>query len=138
MARSKAELRRIYERTSGYCHLCHRKMSFTNYGQFGERGAWEVEHSIARANGGTDHGNNLYAACIPCNRSKCDGSTRAARALNGKTRAPLCKEKREEEQVTNAVIGIGAGAIVGYLFGPLGAVAGAILGGIAGGSVEVK
>jgi 5-methylcytosine-specific restriction endonuclease McrA len=36
----------------------------------GERGVWEVEHSVARAKCGSNHGNNLYAACITCNRSK--------------------------------------------------------------------
>jgi len=78
MAWSPQELRSIYNRTCGNCHLCHRKMYLTNYGKFGERGAWEVEHSVARARGGTDHGNNLYGAHISCNREKRDGSTRAA------------------------------------------------------------
>src|SRR5882762_4329160 len=117
MGWSKAELRRVYDRTRGYCHLCHKKMCFTNYGQFGERGAWEVEHSIARANGGTDHGNNLFGAHVSCNRAKCDGSTRAARAANGHSRAPLCKEAREEKQTENALVGAGAGALVGLMFG---------------------
>jgi 5-methylcytosine-specific restriction endonuclease McrA len=135
---TKPELRLIYDRTRGYCHLCHCKMSFTNYGRFGERGAWEVEHSNARANGGTDHGNNLKGACISCNREKRDGSTRAARARNGVTRAPLSREAREEAQTENAVIGSGLGALAGAIFGLPGAIVGAIVGGIAGHSVNVK
>lgn len=64
------ELKDIYDRTSGYCHLCHRKMSLSNYGRPGARGAWEIEHSRPRVKGGTDHGNNLYGAHIKCNRAK--------------------------------------------------------------------
>lgn len=36
-------LNAIYDRTSGYCHLCGKKLAFTNYARFGERGAWEIE-----------------------------------------------------------------------------------------------
>jgi hypothetical protein len=138
MAWTREQRRKIYDRTSGYCHLCHRKMSFTNYGSFGERGAWEVEHSIARANGGTNHGNNLFGAHISCNRAKCDGSTRAARAAYGKTRAPLCKEARDGRRAEHALTGAGAGALVGLIFGGAGAVIGALLGGVAGASIEVR
>jgi hypothetical protein len=116
-------------------------MSFTNYGRFGERGAWEVEHSNPRAAGGTDHGNNLYGAHISCNREKRDGSTRAARARNGVTRAPLCREAREEARTENTVLGVGGGALaLGLItgFNPVGALIGAIVGGIAGHNVNVK
>jgi 5-methylcytosine-specific restriction endonuclease McrA len=78
-------LSRIYDRTSSYWHICRKKLSFTNYGRYGCRGAWEVEHSIARANGGSNHGNNLYAACMSCNRGKGVGTTRSARAAHGRT-----------------------------------------------------
>ena len=141
MAWSPQELRSIYNRTCGNCHLCHRKMYLTNYGKFGERGAWEVEHSVARARGGTDHGNNLYGAHISCNREKRDGSTRAARARNGLTRAPLSREARADARTENTVLGVGAGALaLGLLtaFNPFAAVIGAVIGGIAGNSVEVK
>ena len=67
---------RIYDRPSGYCHICGRKLSFQNYGIIDARGAWEVEHSIPWAFGGTDHLNNLYPACISCNRGKGTYSTR--------------------------------------------------------------
>jgi HNH endonuclease len=63
-------LRRIYDRTCGYCHLCGKKLSFQNYGRFEKRRAWEIEHSIPRAMGGSDHLNNLYPACIGCNRDE--------------------------------------------------------------------
>jgi hypothetical protein len=42
------DLNAIYDRTSGYCHIFHRKLVFTNYGIVGAKGAWEVEHSGPR------------------------------------------------------------------------------------------
>jgi len=105
MAYTDHELRKIYNRTSGKCHLCGRALSLTNYAQYGEKGAWEVEHSNCRAKGGTDRLNNLYAACISCNRSKGVRSTRAARAREGFSRAPLSREKRQTAKRENAFIG---------------------------------
>jgi HNH endonuclease len=46
--------------------------------------ACEVEHLIPWSLGGTDHLNNLYPACIPCNRGKGTTSTRTVRAWNGR------------------------------------------------------
>ena len=123
----------IYDRTSGYCHICGKKLAFTNYAKPGKRGGWEVEHSVPRANGGTDRLNNLYAACITCNREKRDGSTRAARARNGRTRAPLSRSKRAKQRATNTAVGAGLGALVGgVLLGPPGALIGAGIGAAAG------
>ena len=128
--RIKPELRNgIFDRTRGKCHICHRRLAFKNYGVFGARGAWHVEHSIALANGGTNHGNNLFAACIPCNIEKCTWTSRTARAWNGQHRAPLSVEKHEAAKTGNSVAGAafsaGVGAILG---GPPGAFIGGILG----------
>lgn len=101
----------IYQRTSGKCHLCHEPLARCNYGRFGKRGAWEVEHSIARCKGGTDRLNNLYAAHISCNRSKCDVTTRTARGWHGQTRAPLSVDKRKKAIVENTVLGFIAGGL---------------------------
>lgn len=128
MAYTRSELRRIYDRTSGYCHLCARKLSFTNYGRPGEKGAWHVEHSVPRAKGGTDHGNNLYAACISCNLEKDTLTTRTVRAWNGRTRAPLSREHRKKVRAKNAVLGGVIGGILGCAFGPPGAAIGAAIG----------
>jgi 5-methylcytosine-specific restriction endonuclease McrA len=73
----------IYDKTSGRCHLCGKRLSFHNHGCNGRRGAWHVDHSVPRARGGTDHLNNLMPACIPCNCSKRDRSNRTVRARNG-------------------------------------------------------
>ncbi|MEW8252565.1 MAG: HNH endonuclease [Candidatus Thiodiazotropha endolucinida] len=88
------KLERIYRRTDGQCHICRKRLCFGNYGAIGKRGAWEIEHSRPRSKGGTDHLNNLYAACISCNRSKGNGTTASARGANGYRTAPLSKQQR--------------------------------------------
>jgi 5-methylcytosine-specific restriction endonuclease McrA len=139
MAYTDELLSAIYDRTTGYCHICGKKLSFTNYAKPGKRGAWEVEHSVARANGGTGRLNNLYAACIPCNREKRDGSTRTARARNGRTRAPLSREKRGAAKTRNALAGGAAGAVLGgRFFGPPGALIGGLIGAAIGKSAKVE
>ena len=85
-------LNRIFSRTGGQCHICRKQLCFGNYGAIGKRGAWEIEHSRPRSRGGTDHLNNLYAACISCNRSKGNGTTASARGGNGYRAAPLSKQ----------------------------------------------
>src|SRR5260221_11719196 len=105
MAKDSQRLRNIYDRTDGYCHLCHRKLSFQNHGIHGAKGAWHVEHSVARFNGGTDRLNNLYPACIRCNIEKGTLTTQTARRYNGVTRAPYNRSKKEEIQENNTKVG---------------------------------
>lgn len=136
MAYTRTELRRIYDRTSGYCHICGRKLSFTNYGCRGEKGAWHVEHSIARAKGGTNHGNNLYAACIACNLEKDTFTTKTARGWNDRSRAPLSREQRKKARVRNSVAGGVVGGILGSVLGPVGAAIGAGIGAKVGHDVK--
>jgi HNH endonuclease len=129
---TERQLNAIYDRTSGYCHICRRKMAFSNYGCVGARGAWEVEHSRPRARGGTNHGNNLYGACIPCNRSKGARGTRSVRRANGFASAPMSRERRNQVRQENAVVGGAFGALLGALAGPPGAIAGLLIGARAG------
>jgi hypothetical protein len=136
MAYNAHQLRAIYDRTDGYCHICHRKLSLKNYAAIGKRGAWEVEHSRPRARGGTDHGNNLYAACIACNRDKSDFSTRTARGWRGTTRAPLSKEKKKKITRENAVACGLIGGVIGWAGGPVGAAIGATIGATVGKSIK--
>ncbi|HYR88448.1 MAG TPA: HNH endonuclease [Terriglobia bacterium] len=138
MGFSAEALSRIYHRTGGYCHLCGCKVSFTNYGTVGARGAWEVEHSIPWSLGGTDHLNNLYAACIPCNRAKGNGSTRTARAWNGRSSAPLSREQRKAIRTQNLWGGAATGFLFGMRFGPGGAILCSFLGALLGDSIKVK
>ena len=128
MAFTDQQLNDIYDRTFGRCHICRKKLAWKNYGVARAWAAWEVEQSRPRARGGTDHRNNLYAACIPCNRSKGRGSTTSARGAHGYTRAPLSRTKRREVRRSNAVDGAVVGAALGLLGGPGIALLGAALG----------
>ena len=60
----------VYDKTGGYCRYCEKKLSRTNYARPGERGAWEVEHSVPISLGGTNYFSNLWPAYIDCNRDK--------------------------------------------------------------------
>ena len=119
----------IFQKTDGKCHICHKKLAYKNYGIRYTKGCWEVEHSIPKAKNGTDHLNNLYPACIECNRDKKTNSTRSARNKNGKTKAPYSREKKESIQSKNrtvkGLVGTGIGLMIG---GPIGGVIGAGLG----------
>jgi hypothetical protein len=137
MTWSNEELKTIYRRTDGRCHLCGKKLSLANYAAQGSRGAWEVEHSNPSAAGGTDRLNNLYPACISCNREKRDGSTRAARARHGRTRAPLSREKKTEVRVLNSLsCGALGAAVGGVIGGPPGAIIGGGIGALVGSALN--
>jgi 5-methylcytosine-specific restriction endonuclease McrA len=126
---SDYELGLIFDRTSGLCHVCQKKLAFSNHGIFGARAAWEVEHSVPVARGGTNHLNNLYAACIPCNREKSTVGSRAARAWHGNRRAPLSRERRSAAKRSTAVAGaLLLGFLGASLAGPFGALAGGVIG----------
>lgn len=127
----------IFQKTDGKCHICHKKLASKNYGIRYTKGAWEVEHSIPKAKGGSDHLNNLYPACIECNRDKKTSSTRSARNKNGQTKAPYSKEKKEtirsKNRTTKGLIGTTIGFAVG---GPIGAIIGTGIGYIIGDSED--
>lgn len=120
MSFTPEDLKVIYARTDGYCHICHSKVYFSNYGAFGARGAWEVEHSRAQVLGGSSHGNNLRPACISCNRSKGAANTRSARAQHGLSRSPLSKAAKRKIKRGNTVFAAAIGAMIGAPGGPIG------------------
>lgn len=128
MAYDNETLNRIYDRTDGRCHICGKKLGFVNYASPGRRGAWEVDHSNARANGGSDYLRNLLPACVSCNREKGTRAAKTARAWHGRKRAPLSKEKKTEVRQSKAVTGGILGALIGLMFGPWGMVFGGVLG----------
>ena len=132
-------LSRIYDKTSGKCHICHRKLSWSNYGVHGARGAWHVDHSKARARGGSDHGNNLYPACISCNLEKSTATTRTARGWHGHTSAPLLRDRAQAKRSNNmwgsAAVGAGIGLRVA---GPAGALVGGLLGAVLGDTISAQ
>ncbi len=121
---------KVYEKTDGCCHLCHKKIAKKNYGVIGARGAWEIDHSKPASKGGSNHMNNYQPACIPCNRKKGNSSTKSARRVHGVTALPKSKQQKVEIRKRKILGGAGAGAIVGMRFGPVGAIIGAIGGAV--------
>lgn len=130
--------KQIYSKTDGYCHLCHKKLLLKNYSISGVKGGWQVEHSRAKANGGTDHLNNLFAACISCNLTKGTKRSKTIRSRNGVTRAPYSKAKKESIKVTNTLTGAATGFIAGSPFGPFGMAIGGAIGAMIGNSNSPK
>ena len=131
-------LQKIYEKTNGQCHICYKRLSYSNYGKNGSKGAWHIEHSVPKAKGGTDHLNNLFAACIPCNIEKSTFHTRTARAWKGKSRAPLSKKKVEKIRSENTAAGAIIGGIIGLIGGPTGVAIGAGIGSVIGNQTSPK
>lgn len=128
MARySESDLDRIYERTDGRCHLCYAPLDRGKYGS-----EWEIDHSKARASGGSDHINNLFPACRSCNRSKKAQSSRSARNKRNLTRPPLSKPQKAGIKKGKAIAGgiLGMVAAAGFGTGFVGAL---LLGGIGAG-----
>jgi len=62
----------IYNKTGGCCRYCGKKLSWSKYAVIDARGAWEVDHGIPLSKGGTDYLQNLWPACLYCNRMKGD------------------------------------------------------------------
>lgn len=127
MSYSRQELRDIYDSTSGRCHLCHGSLQFEKYPD-----KWEVDHSKAKANGGTDHGNNLYPACKSCNRARRDRPASKVRKENGVTGIPLSYKQRYKKKRRN---GLAYGGLVAIAGGLLGGPAGFVMGAATGGSL---
>ncbi len=108
MRYDQMRLRKIYDSTAGRCHLCRKQWRLDEYGKLD---GWEVDHSRARAAGGTDHGNNLRPACVSCNRSRQDLPVSAVRAANGVSRPPVSAARRSNNEVKGAIVG-GLGAVL--------------------------
>lgn len=139
MGYDKDQLDRIFHSTAGRCHLCHGRLARKNYAVDGQRDAWEVDHSVARARGGSDHGNNLKPAHIACNRSKQEADNRAIRQAHGHKRSPLSTKEIESKRTRNAVIGSTSLALAGgFILGPPGFIVGALVGGFVGHDVRVE
>lgn len=135
---TEKQLNQIYDKTSGRCHLCHKKLSFKNYGKLGNRAPWHIEHSVPKAKGGTDHLRNLFAACISCNLEKGTKSTRTIRSRNGVKGAPLSENRIAEKRESNALKGMFVGAVWGSRAGAPGVILGGIIGLFLGDSLPVQ
>ena len=94
----KDELKRIYAKTDGCCHLCGKKHRLMDYAL-----TWQREHHLPRAKGGSDHVSNLFVACVECNLLKGTMSSTKMRRRLGLNRVPLSREaklKVKEEEKT--------------------------------------
>lgn len=131
-------LKRIFAKTDGRCHICGKRLCINNHGKNGRRGAWHIEHSRPRSKGGSDHLNNLLPACIDCNLSKSNSSTRTARRAVGRSRAPLSRAKQNEAREGQAIVGGALGLAAGALLGPVGAIIGAAAGGLVGHGLDLE
>jgi 5-methylcytosine-specific restriction endonuclease McrA len=135
----RERLQKIFRKTDGYCHICHHKLIFSNYGILGANGSWQIEHSIARANGGSNHLNNLYASCISCNIEKGTMHSKTVRFRYGKTRAPFSRSKKELIKTDNMTGGTLVGGTIGLAIGgPVGGLFGGLVGGLIGNSTSPK
>lgn len=112
----KERLREIFEKTNGKCHLCHKPLAFRSHGKNTPNG-WEIEHSVPKARGGTDHLNNLYAAHPSCNRAKGTMTSRTARIAHGRRRAPLSRKRLIQERLQNTVVGSTFGGLIAVATG---------------------
>ena len=64
----------VYDKNNGHCIYCEKRLAFVNYGKYGKRGSWHIDHSRSRAKGGSDYRRNLVPACIKCNLDKSTSS----------------------------------------------------------------
>ena len=67
---TNAQLRQIFDRTSGHCHFCGDPVIFEKHWAWDApdpTGAWEVDHIKQRAKGGAKDASNCLPACCLCN-----------------------------------------------------------------------
>ncbi len=111
---NRSRLKSIFDATDGRCHLCRAPLDFEDYGH-----TWEVDHSRPKSRGGSDSLRNLRPACVSCNRSKRNRSSRSVRAAHGYRRAPRSRGARLRAGAAGALVGgiLGAAAGVNPLLG---------------------
>ena len=138
MSRFDHETRRaVFTKSNRLCHLCWKTIAFSNYGNHGARGAWEIDHSRPRSQGGTDHLNNLYAAHTACNRAKQARSSAGVRRENGHSRPPMSAAAMKELKAGDAWAGaLSIGLLGARFFGPPGFLVGAAIGAIGAYAVD--
>jgi 5-methylcytosine-specific restriction endonuclease McrA len=104
------EIRLIYSKTDGCCHLCGKKHKLSDYAT-----TWQREHHIPKALGGSDEISNLYVACVECNQLKGTRTSKTVRKWMGLDRIPLSrnakKKIKEEREQTNLLL-----LLLGILF----------------------
>lgn len=76
MGYSDFALNYIYHKTDGCCSICGKKLAFRNYARLEAKGAWAVDNSMSRKEGGGNYLENLFPVCVSCNQSKGNFHTR--------------------------------------------------------------
>jgi len=105
----------VFEKSNGKCHYCGKQLSWQNHGRRDARGGWEIDHLKPRSRGGSDHLNNLVAACWTCNLDKSDFSSRTFKRF-----AEPLKQERKWKKVEKVVDeAIGAAVIFALIVGGL-------------------
>src|ERR1044071_5663005 len=114
---SPERLQQVFEKTDGHCHICHCRLQISKYGNTASDGGWHVDHSKPLSKGGTNHLNNLYAACAPCNINKGTKSSRSTRRELGNSRAPYSAQKKASIRTERTGAGSALGALAGGILG---------------------
>ena len=70
MTFSKTKVDRVFGKTWGRCHACHKPLAREMRGAVGHRDEWQIDHGIPRSRGGSSHISNLWPMCAACNREK--------------------------------------------------------------------
>lgn len=98
-----SEIKLIYSKTDGCCHLCGKKHRLSDYAI-----TWQREHHIPKANGGSDNVRNLFVACIKCNLIKGVLPSKVVRKWMGLNQVPLSRKAklriRQEQESNNTGI----------------------------------
>ena len=69
---SKTKVDRVFGKTRGRCHACHKPLMREMRGAVGHRDEWQIDHGIPISRGGSSHISNLWPMCAACNRDKAD------------------------------------------------------------------
>lgn len=110
---SKSDRQYVLEKSGGRCNYCRKNLRLGAHGLSQDQGGWHVDHSRPRSGGGSQHRNNLVAACVRCNLRKGARPSSFARAMNGLSAAPLSHARQTRVRLRNSIIG----ALVGGLLG---------------------
>ncbi len=108
---SEDELNRVFDKTDGSCYYCDKQLVFSNYGQQGQRGSWEVDHVVPLSAGGADDKRHRVPACFSCNRLKGAMSARQFR------RTYLDERGGSGNDFAGALLVLGGLALLGWLAG---------------------
>jgi len=120
--RKYGDIREIWSRTGGKCHLCHRPVDLDTYGLIALYGAEaaSIDHLTPQSHGGDHHPDNLRIAHHGCNSRRGTRDPIDAReSASGRSWEPLSDGERLGVVLASAAACTALGAGVGVaLSGP--------------------